>query len=322
MEVVADPKRVREDTAVIDVAPREIIRGGGADRIVFLHRLLTGNVAGTPVGGGTRTLLLDTKGHVVGDMFLFVLQEEVRLAVPAGEGGTLAAALGRYAIMDDFTAAVDGEAGMVALAGPRTFERLAAAGLPSMPTGAPWSHATLPLEGTPVFVVRARLLAQEGAWLFAPAAARQVLLERLAALGVARLAPDIAEALRIAAGEPQSGREITVDHFPMEVGLDQAIDYTKGCYLGQEPIVRIRDRGHINWRLVRLAVRGDVVPAAGDTLESDVKPRAGRVTSAGRLPGEPPLALALLHVSVPVGAEVRIKHGEATVAAEVLPPGA
>jgi folate-binding protein YgfZ len=140
--------------------------------------------------------------------------------------------------------------------------------------------------------------------------------------GLPRLRADVAEALRIAAGEPTFGAEITSDHFPMEVGLDSAIDYGKGCYLGQEPIVRIRDRGHINWRLVGLRLRGEAPVEPGDRLEADVKPRAGRLTSVGRLPGQPPVALALLHTSVPVGAEVRVLHpgpqGESAFAAEVV----
>src|SRR5256885_7248101 len=102
--------------------------------------------------------------------------------------------------------------------------------------------------------------------------------------------PALAEVARINAVEPKMGAEITDDYFPMEIGLDPAIDYTKGCYLGQEPIVRIRDRGHINWRLVRLRVHEDVIPNRGDPLQSDLKPRAGRVTSAARLPGEAPAA--------------------------------
>jgi len=150
-----------------------------------------------------------------------------------------------------------------------------------------------------------------------PEAARASLIGWLAAAGVGRLAPAIGEALRIESGEPAWGVEITDDYFPMELGLDPAIDYSKGCYLGQEPIVRIRDRGHVNWRLVRLRVHEDVIPAAGDTLESDLKQRAGRITSAARLPGESPAALALLHVSVPAGAQVRIKHGESVLLAEV-----
>jgi folate-binding Fe-S cluster repair protein YgfZ len=99
----------------------------------------------------------------------------------------------------------------------------------------------------------------------------------------------------------------------MEVGLDDAIDYRKGCYLGQEPIVRIRDRGHINWRLAGLDVTGDADPAAGDRLETDAKPKAGRITSAARLPDGRGVALAMLHVSVPAGSTVRVRHGETAV---------
>jgi folate-binding Fe-S cluster repair protein YgfZ len=108
----------------------------------------------------------------------------------------------------------------------------------------------------------------------------------------------------------------------MEVGLTAAIDYQKGCYLGQEPIVRIRDRGHINWRLVGLDVTPPSDsppggPTAGDALEADTKPKAGRVTSAARLPDGRAVALAVLHVSIPVGAEIRIRHGEAATSARV-----
>ena len=103
----------------------------------------------------------------------------------------------------------------------------------------------------------------------------------------------------------------------MEVGLDSAIDYSKGCYLGQEPIVRVRDRGHINWRLVGLDVEGGTDPVAGDQLESDAKPKAGRVTSVGRLPDGRGVALAMLHTSVAVGATVRIHHGETRIDARV-----
>jgi folate-binding Fe-S cluster repair protein YgfZ len=96
----------------------------------------------------------------------------------------------------------------------------------------------------------------------------------------------------------------------MEVGLDDTIDYTKGCFLGQEPIVRIRDRGHVNWRLVRMNVEatadGARAPAPGDRLESETKPKAGRITSAARLPDGQTVALGLAHVSVPIGATVSV----------------
>src|SRR4029079_6616187 len=101
----------------------------------------------------------------------------------------------------------------------------------------------------------------------------------------------------------------------MEVGLPAAIDYGKGCYLGQEPIVRIRDRGHINWRLCGLDLEGADDAQPGDPLESDAKPKAGLVTSAARLPDGRGVALAMVHVSVPVGASVRVRRGDVAIAA-------
>jgi folate-binding protein YgfZ len=317
MDQTEDPRVLFDDCAVVDVGGREVIRATGADRIPFLQRLLTGNVAGTAEGGGSRSLLLNLKGHVVSDLRVFVRADEVRLVVAAGQGEPTAAALSKYAIMDDFAAALEPALVLLALHGPHAVDRLAAVGV-KLPEGfgkGPlWSHAEVAGGG---WAVHACALGAEGVWLFASEVARASVVARLAAAGVRRLAPAIAEALRIENGEPAWGVEITDDYFPMEIGLDPAIDYSKGCYLGQEPIVRIRDRGHINWRLVRLRVHEDVIPATGDTLESDIKPRAGRVTSAARLPGESPAALALLHVSVPAGAQVRIKHGETTLLAEV-----
>jgi folate-binding protein YgfZ len=177
------------------------------------------------------------------------------------------------------------------------------------------SHA----EVGPLWLVRAHQLGADGFWIGGSADAVAAVDARLAAAGVPRLAPAAAEAARIAACEPKLGAEITSDYFPMEVGLDGAIDYAKGCYLGQEPIVRIRDRGHINWRLVGLEIVGPQDPTPHDAIESDLKPKAGRITSAARLPDGRGVALALLHVSVPGGSEVRVKHGDQIVPARVRP---
>jgi folate-binding protein YgfZ len=162
----------------------------------------------------------------------------------------------------------------------------------------------------PLWVVHAPAYGADGFWVFGEAGAIDALTQRLADAGVPRLRGDVAEALRVLAGEPKFGVEITEDYFPMEVGLGGAIDYAKGCYLGQEPIVRIRDRGHVNWRLVGLRLRDDVEVAPGDRLGSEAKPKAGKLTSVARLPGGLPVALGLLHVSVPAGAEVQIHKGE------------
>src|SRR5688572_23173860 len=128
MDDVEDQRVLFDDCAVVDVGEREIIHATGADRLAFLQRLLTGDVAGTAVGAGSRSLLLNLKGHVVSDLRVFMRPQEIRLVVAAGQGEPTAVALSKYAIMDDFAAVADLSLRLLAVHGPRATERLAAAG--------------------------------------------------------------------------------------------------------------------------------------------------------------------------------------------------
>ena len=298
---------------------RELIVATGADRSRFLNGIVTGNVAGTPVGGGCLSALLTPKGQVVTDMRIFVRADDFWIVVDAGQAETVATSLSRYAIMDDFAATARPDVAFSSLLGPAASARLAAIGADPGPLAAapPLAHVQVPTPAGELWIARVRELGADGFWLGAPAAVLADVQARLVAAGTPELEPAAAEAARISALEPRFGAEITSDYFPMEVGLSAAIDYGKGCYLGQEPIVRIRDRGHINWRLVGLDVDGPTDPAASDPIESETKPKAGRVTSAGRLPDGRGVALAMLHTSVPVGATVHVRHGEARIGARV-----
>jgi folate-binding protein YgfZ len=323
-ERVRDATLLDRDAALVGLGGVEAIGVTGADRVSFLQRLTTGHVEGTPVGGGCRSLLLDLKGRVVEDLRVFVEAQSVRLIVAHGRGGPAAATLGRYAIMDDVTFTPLPGFVVEALLGPRAVERARAAGIAvpdAVATGPAYAHASVASPGGPLWVARMNGLGATGLWLGGAPETIAAAGAALGRAGVAQLAPDVAEAARVAAGDPKVGPEISEEYFPMELGLDFAIDYAKGCYLGQEPIVRIRDRGHVNWRLVGLRFDAAVLPSAGDRLESDAKPKAGRVTSAARLerPGEAALgvALAMLHVSIPIGAEVRVV-GEAPGAAPIV----
>ncbi len=291
-------------------AGRELIAAGGADRSRFLHGLVTNDVAGTPVGRGCRAALLTPKGQVVADLRICVRPDDVRIIVDRGQAQPVADALARYAIMDDFTAAAVPDFAFLSLLGPAAVDLLDRAGLPvgslAEGTARDLPHAQI----GDFWLVRTRELGTDGFWVGAPQAALSGLRDRLTGAGVPVLDPAAAEAARIDALEPRFGVEITADYFPMEVGLAETIDERKGCYLGQEPIVRIRDRGHINWRLVVLDLAGAAVPRAGDLLESDAKPKAGRVTSAAQLPDGRVVALAMAHVSLPVGATLRIRPAD------------
>jgi folate-binding protein YgfZ len=295
---------------------RELVVATGADRVAFLHRVVTGNVAGTPVGGGCRSALLTLKGHVVADMLIFVRPADIWIVTDAGQGDVLAQTLSKYAVMDDVAFARQKDFGQVGVLGPSAEAAIRSAGVAFDGKPLPGPALLSYVQHSDFCLVKVHELGVDGYWVAGPEDPA-VTWNRLQSDDVLQLSGAAAEAARIEALEGRWGAEITPDYFPMEVGLTEAIDYTKGCYLGQEPIVRLRDRGHINWRLVQLDVDGSVDPAPGDALESDVKPKAGKLTSVGRFPGGRAVALGMLHVSVPVGAAVRIKHGDAVIAAHV-----
>jgi hypothetical protein len=324
-----DSKALREAAVFIDNDSHDILRASGNDRVGFLHRITSGRVAGVAVGQGSRTLLLDVRGHVLASLLAFVREGSVRLVAAGGQGAEVAAGLAKFAIMDDFQAAPEPELRTLAVLGPQATPALAAVGVPVAPdflAGPLLAHLDVSSDRWgPLWMAHGRRCGVDGVCLVGSAAARLALAQALLAAGIPRLSPAAAEVARIAALEPAVGKEITAERFPVEVGLGAAIDHGKGCYVGQETIVRMRDRGVIRKRLTLLRLSGAEPPAAGDAVAAAGQVAAGQITSAGCLPGEAPLALALLASSVVVGATVEIQHGgailAATVAAESRPWG-
>src|SRR5262249_59607178 len=114
--------------------------------------------------------------------------------------------------------------------------------------------------------------------------------QRLIDSGAAAAGPEGYEVLRIEAGTPEFGKDIDENRFAVEVGRTDAISYTKGCYLGQEPIVMARDRaGHVNRAFRGLKFKQEL-PTAGAQLIAGGKP-VGVVTSVGASPRPGPFGL-------------------------------
>lgn len=110
-------------------------------------------------------------------------------------------------------------------------------------------------------------------------------MEKLAAAGAIQAAPEVHEVLRIEAGTPEYGKEMDDDRFVMEVGRTaQAISYTKGCYLGQEPIVMARDRGQVNRTLMGVMFAGstEAIPPGSKLFAGETE--VGLVTSSAWSP--------------------------------------
>ena len=312
---------LRDSAVFIDGDGHDVLCATGNDRASFLHRITSGKVAGIAPGQGGRTLLLDVRGRVLASLLAFVRGKSVRLIVPGGQGAEIAAGLSKYAIMDDFQVVAEAELASIAILGPSAAHALDAMGIavPLTFLESPlFAHVDCASEAFgPVWVAHGRRCGMDGLCLVVSRAGRDEIVRALMAAGTPRLPPDIAEGARIAALEPAPGKEITPERFPVEIGLGSAIDHQKGCYVGQETIVRMRDRGIIRKRLTLLRVSAAAMPSPGDKIAADGQPAAGVVTSSGRLDGAPPLALAILANVVAVGASVTIGHEGMELPAEV-----
>ena len=125
---------------------------------------------------------------------------------------------------------------------------------------------------------------------------------------------DAVERLRIRAGFMRYGADVDEDHFPFETPLAQFLDYSKGCYVGQEPVFRVHAQGNAARALRGLVVEGDAPLAKGAQIKHAAKDKAGEITSAVAAGDGTTIALGYLHRTVwDVGGTVEIDGRKATV---------
>jgi folate-binding protein YgfZ len=249
-------------------------------------------------GRGRYGLVLTPKGKIVTDLRIFPLgggpDPGFLLDVSAAGRDALDAHFGKFlpprlAKAED----VSGVTGMLTFLGPGAPELLTrdALGLRVDPDAlAALDEGELRLVGQrldrDVAVVGTRDVAAPAFDLLAHRDTVESLRDRLREAGVAELSPEAWEALRIEAGRPAFGVDMNADTIPVEAGVHQrAIDYQKGCYTGQEVIVRIRDRGRVN-RHLRGVLLGDEPPPPAETelFSPEEEKAVGRITSAAFSP--------------------------------------
>ena len=277
----ACPASLRTHAIVADLTGRGALALTGPDSAELIHGLVTNDVKTLGPGSGCHAALLTPKGKMRADLAVLRLTaEEFLLDCEPSLAAPLLAILAGYipfsrSTMEDRTAST----GVVHLEGPASAGILAAAGVAEL-AAAPLSHLATDIEGVAVRVVRVSRAGEEGFDLLSEPNASARLLDLLAGRGAQRVSPEVLEAGRIEAGLPRWGAELDETVLPNEAWLERtAISYTKGCYLGQETVARLKTYGHVNRHLVALllpvgsgAAAGDAVRAGGETV--------GKVTSA------------------------------------------
>jgi folate-binding protein YgfZ len=271
---------------LFDVSHRGKVEVAGPDAARFLHNLSSNDVLHLAPGAGCEAFLCTAKAKVVA--YLLVWSQPRPDGTPAfwldlapGMASPTIKHLDHYLISEqveltDQTA----EFAQIHAAGPRAGEILARV-FPGLPLPAPMGTAGI--DGR-AMVRRRDALGVPGWDVLVPTSSASEWWRSLVAAGARPAGREAFETLRIEAGTPAHGIDIDENTFAPEAGrTPQAICYTKGCYLGQEPIVMARDRGQINRTLLRVALPDGPVPH-NSLLYRDGK-EAGRVTSSAAVPG-------------------------------------
>lgn len=256
----------------------------GADRARFLHGQVTNDINGLGEFTGCYAALVNAKGKMESDLFAYRLADEILLDFEPGLTAAVQARLERYVIAEDVEIAdVAPHFGLLTVQGPQAEAVLTKLDLP-----APTEPLTVAQTEDEIYIVHQPRLGTDGFDLFIPIDAMNAWRERFDTIAPRCQMPAFEKA-RVLATIPQFGVDLTTDNFPPEGGLEtRAISYTKGCYIGQEIIARIRTYGKVNKVLRGLSLEG--AAAIGDPVLHEGTP-VGTLSSVCH---EPSAALAII----------------------------
>jgi folate-binding protein YgfZ len=257
-------------------------RFGGAGRVEFLHKYCTQEVRLEP-GRGAYGCVLTVKGATVGDLWVFIRDEDLLMVTAPAAAAGVAKHLGRYALFD--TVSLDDVSDDLSLAsvwGPKA--GAVVADVLGVEIADALAHSTVDWQGGEVVVARNDFADVPGYDLIAARGQSAELHAALAAAGAPQVSEEAVEQVRVEAGTPLFGADLTDSTIPIELGLtERAISFDKGCYMGQEVIARVTHRGRVNRHLRGLRLAADAPVETPAPLHVGSK-KVGSLTSCVRSP--------------------------------------
>jgi folate-binding protein YgfZ len=301
-------RAMRAACAVVRRGDRGVLAVTGADRLVWLQGLLTNDVAALQPGESCYAAYLTPQGRMITDMRVAQLADRTLLEVPAVLAEALRAKLDSLLFTEDAQVAdLSSSLSVIDLLGPdarRVFERAGSEG------------------AAPLAVLRDDGYGMPGVTLFASVDVANDTVRALAGAGATETTLETLDVVRIEAGRPLFLVDMDEHTIPLEAGLeDRAISFTKGCYVGQEVIVRVmhRGQGRVAKKLVGLLLPKDGSAHPVDLIKSGDR-EIGRLTSVTWSPAlERQIALGYVHrdfsdVGTPVEVQAQKRYLPATVA--------
>jgi folate-binding protein YgfZ len=309
------------DCGIYDLGFRARISLKGGDRVRWMNGMVTNNIRDLAAGHGVYAFLLNPQGRILGDMYVFNEGERLIIESDRSQVEKLIAAFDHYIIMDDVEVTdVSSDWTALGLAGPNSRAILNAAGIDVPELQALQMHtAQCDCECSCVqcTVVRGEDVLRESyaIWL-APEDVYKT-WQALIAGGATPVGSEALEIQRIVAGIPLYGVDIRERDLPQETEQIRALNFNKGCYVGQEIVERIRSRGNVHRKFTGFLMEGLADIKADAKIVSSEK-EVGEITSVVTLPAsscERTVALGYIRREVGLpGREVTIGAVKATVA--------
>jgi len=290
--------------------PLGVLRIEGPDALKWLHKIVTADVERLHTGQGTRSALLNAKGHFVADFLLLRDGDALGALVDISARETLYTALRRYVLRDKVTVSDVTDRWMcLTLVGKRAaqvVERVLETRVPSNLYDWVWGRQGI----TAARVVRSARARVPSYDLMVPVSGVPDL--RVALGDVQEIPEALLETLRIEAGLPRWGVDFDENTLALEVPEVMQIRVDQGCYVGQEVVARIVHRGHVNRHLRGLRIETDTLPPRGEAIQFDGA-EVGAVTSAAQSPMLGNIALGYVRRHVEPGAQVQLFRSPARV---------
>jgi aminomethyltransferase len=266
-DVPAEYRAATGSAAMFDETDRGRLEVGGADAPAFLHRLLANDVRGLAPGGGSRNLLLSSKGKVLFDFDLFRRETDCVLSLPPGKSAALAAALDMYLFSEKVAIRDTSESyAPIALVGPAAATVIAAVLGPLELPAEDYTWTATSFAGAVALVVRQPIAGSPGWRVVLGPAEAPLAWTRLRDAGVQPAGVIVRDILRVEAGAAAYGEDIDENVYPQEARLESAFSLEKGCYIGQEVVAKIDTYGGLNKRLVGLKIGHDEPVERGTRL--------------------------------------------------------
>ena len=301
---------------VCELRWRAKIRLTGSDRVRWLNGMVTNNIRDLAVGQGVYSFLLNPQGHILGDLYVYNCGDAFLIDIDQAQLEKILATFDHYIIMDDVEVTQIGEQfASIGIFGPSSAGVLASAGLP-LPELGPLQLVELDWRQSKILIVRGEhgSFPSYEIWI-APSRAHET-LDALMVAGATQVSEQALELYRVALGIPRYGQDIRERDLPQETEQQRALNFNKGCYVGQEIVERIRSRGNVHRTFTGFSFPGK--PAATGTKIQYQGKEIGEITSSATIPtsrGDHAVGLGYIRREIGVpGKEVQVGESVAIVA--------